>query len=135
MKCFVDTSAFVALYHRSDAYHESAKSIWYRLKEQDAILCTTRDVIVETIVLVRHRGGFQQALLCGNDLWNSPVLEIVRPTQNHDIQAWEFFRRYSDKELSFVDCISFAVMKELRIEQAFTFDKNFTQVGFKAVQA
>lgn len=135
MKCFVDTGAFVALYRKNDMHHENAREVWYKLKQTNAVLYTTRDVIVETIILVRRREGFQQALMCGNDLWESPVLQVIRPTPGLDQVAWELFKKYSDKELSFVDCLSFAVMKEQRIQHAFTFDKNFEQVGFQAMEA
>lgn len=134
MKCFVDTSGFVALYRKHDAHHDEALTIWNQLRKEDVLLYTTRDVLGETIILVRRREGFQQALLCGNDLWDSPVLEILRPGQREDQLAWELFKKYSDKELSFVDCVSFAVMKELRILYAFTFDKDFEEVGFKSVR-
>lgn len=134
MKCFVDTSAFVSLYCKNDTHHEKAKQIWYRLKEQNAVLYTTRDVISETIILVRRRYGFQQALICGDDLWNSPILEIIHPTINQDSIAWQLFKKYSDKELSYVDSLSFAVMKELRISQAFTFDEHFEQVGLETIK-
>ena len=134
MKCFLDTSAFVALYHRNDTYHETAKKIWSRLKEQDDVLYTTRDVIVETIILVRRRDGFQTALICGNDLWESSLLELVQPSRQLDRKAWDWFKKYADKELSFVDCVSFSVMNDLRIQTAFTFDKNFKQVGFESLE-
>ncbi len=134
MKCFVDTGAFAALYCKNDDHHQEAKEIWFQLKQTNSMLYTTRDVISETITLVRRRVGFEQALICGNDLWGSPVLEIIHPARNHDMFAWEFFQKYSDKELSFVDCLSFAVMKELRIHRAFAFDKNFTQVGFEIIR-
>lgn len=134
MKYFVDTGAFAALYHRNDHYHEKSKSIWNRIRQENATLYTTRDCIVETIILVRRREGYEQALICGNDLWGSPVLEIIRSSPSQDQAAWEWFKKYSDKELSFVDCLSFAVMREKRIQQAFTFDKNFEQVGFEPLE-
>lgn len=134
MKYFVDTGAFVALYQKNDTYHEKAKTIWNRLRQENSTLYTTRDCIVETVILIRRRAGYEQALTCGNDLWDSPVLEIIRSTLIQDQLAWEWFKKYSDKELSFVDCLSFAVMKEKRIQQAFTFDKNFEQVGFEPLQ-
>lgn len=135
MKCFVDTSAFVALYHKNDSFHAAAKEIWNKLRSENATLYTTRDVISETIILVRRRDGYKQALLCGNDLRASPVLEVVYPTKGHDALAWDIFRRFSDKELSFVDCVSFAVMREFNIKSCFTFDENFTQVGLEPVKA
>lgn len=135
MKCFVDTSAFVAIYHRTDSYHEKAKQLWVFLKEEKASLYTSRDVISETVTLMRRRTGSKQAFICGEDLWNSPVLEILRPDPRQDQEAWDLFKKYADKDLSFVDCLSFVFMREFRIRQALTFDQHFSQLGFEILQA
>jgi len=45
-------------------------------------------------------------------------------------RAAELFRRHDDKEWSFTDCVSFAVMRELKIADAFTTDNHFAQAGF-----
>ena len=36
----------------------------------------------------------------------------------------------ANKEWSFTDCVSFAVMRELLIRDAFTPDRHFKQTGF-----
>ena len=134
MTCFVDTSAFAALYNRKDAHHCDAKQIWTTLRCQNATLYTSHDIIAETVILIRRRIGFHQAVVCGDDLWDSPVLEILRSDTRQDREAWELFQKYQDKELSFVDCLSFIFMKELSIRQAFSFDSHFTQVGFDVLK-
>ncbi len=132
--CFVDTSGFVALYHRNDASHEQAKGIWASLRKRQTVLYTSRDVISETVTLVHRRTGHRQAVICGNDLWGSPVLDILRSDVRQDQEAWELFQKHSDKDFSFVDCLSFVMMKELRIQLAFTLDKHFVQAGFAMAQ-
>lgn len=133
MKCFVDTSGFAALYLKRDLNHEKAKSIWKSLRNANASLFTTRDCAAETIILIRRRQGFNQAVICGDDLFESSVLEILYASPESDRKAWELFKKYSDKELSFVDCLSFVMMKELRISDVFTFDGDFKDVGFEPV--
>lgn len=133
-KCFVDTSAFAALYHRNDSYHGQATLIWASLRKRQAVLYTSRDVISETITLVRRRTGHRQAVICGNDLWDSPVLDVLRSEARQDRAAWELFQQHADTEFSFVDCLSFVLMKELHIRGAFTFDRHFVQAGFEQAQ-
>jgi len=45
-------------------------------------------------------------------------------------KAWEIAIKYRDKDFSFTDCASFAVMEMLDIREAFAFDKHFEQYGF-----
>jgi predicted nucleic acid-binding protein len=35
-----------------------------------------------------------------------------------------------DKDFSFTDCVSFVVMWEMGIKEAFAFDEHFNQMGF-----
>jgi predicted nucleic acid-binding protein len=48
-------------------------------------------------------------------------------------EAWAYFNKHKDKGYSFTDCVSFAVMDELNIKNALTFDKHFRQAGFKVL--
>jgi predicted nucleic acid-binding protein len=40
------------------------------------------------------------------------------------------YRQHADKAWSLTDCISFAVMREKRLTEAFTSDQHFQQAGF-----
>jgi predicted nucleic acid-binding protein len=44
--------------------------------------------------------------------------------------AAALFRQHTDKEWSFTDCVSFGLMRELRIREAFTTDHHFKEAGF-----
>jgi hypothetical protein len=44
-----------------------------------------------------------------------------------------FFRKHADHAYSFTDCTSFVVMRELKLSQALTSDRHFTQAGFEAL--
>ena len=48
-------------------------------------------------------------------------------------KARDLFFQYSDKDLSFTDCTSFAVMRDMRLTQALTTDRHFRQMGFQVV--
>lgn len=47
-----------------------------------------------------------------------------------EIEAWEWLRQHADREYSFVDATSFAVMRRRRLSDALTFDNDFTSAGF-----
>lgn len=48
----------------------------------------------------------------------------------HEAAAWQIFARYRDQTFSFTDCTSFAVMRALRLTEAFTGDQHFRTMGF-----
>ncbi len=57
-------------------------------------------------------------------------IKIVHVTAEVEDGAWEIFKTYNDKDFSFTDSASFYLMKELKIQNAFTFDNHFSQLGF-----
>lgn len=46
------------------------------------------------------------------------------------MEAVEFFEKYADQHVGFLDCISFALMRRHRVQRVFTFDRHFDQAGF-----
>lgn len=44
--------------------------------------------------------------------------------------AWEIAKKYKDKDFSYTDCLSFAVMTRLGCRRAFAFDQHFRQMSF-----
>ncbi len=57
----------------------------------------------------------------------SKIGEVSREVEE---KALDIFEGYDDKDFSFTDCVSFVVMWEMGMNQAFTFDQHFDQVGF-----
>ena len=47
-------------------------------------------------------------------------------------KALVIFQKSDRKSWSFTDCTSFALMQELSISEAFTFDRHFREAGFLA---
>jgi predicted nucleic acid-binding protein len=59
------------------------------------------------------------------------VWPIERVTAEDEVRARDVLRRYEDKDFSYVDATSFAVMERLRIREAFAFDPHFVQYGLR----
>jgi predicted nucleic acid-binding protein len=49
-------------------------------------------------------------------------------------EAWRWLRRHDEREYSFVDASSFAIMRRLRIRDALAFDGDFSAAGFREVR-
>lgn len=131
MRLFVDTSAWLALNDKNDQYHNSATAKIPAIKKDRIDLVTSEYIADESITLIRYRISHQAAVTFGDSLFNSSIVSVIDITQEDRLNAWEMFRKYGDKELSFTDCTSFVLMRNLKIHKAFTFDEHFKQIGFE----
>lgn len=65
----------------------------------------------------------------------SQATTLVRVTPADEQRALAILDQYDDKNFSYTDCTSFAVMDRLGIGTAFAFDGNFPQYGFTVLRA
>jgi predicted nucleic acid-binding protein len=129
----VDTSAFLALLNESDRAHDRAHAVWDQLRGRDAGLLTTNYVLVETIALLGRRFGPEVVRTFQRDL--VPLLEITWVDRRIHERAMAALLTAGLRDLSLGDCVSFEVMREMGIEQAFAFDPHFEQQGFTVISA
>ena len=124
---FVDTSFFYALFAKADEGHGRAFQAFaeFRGRNLPSLLLTTDAVIMETITLARRRSNHAQAVFVGERLHSERIARIHHSTAEEHRAAFEYFSKYSDKEYSMTDCLSFVVMEKLGIKEALTFDGDF----------
>jgi len=127
---FVDTSALVALADRKDRDHQPAAGFIRCLTPAAGGLVTTNYVLDETFTLLRRTIGLPHTVAFAEALMQSRLYTIVQVDPKVQSLAWEWFKRYFDKDFSFTDCTSFVVMKAMSIGEAFAFDRHFVQAGF-----
>ncbi|HAJ26148.1 MAG TPA: hypothetical protein DCG53_02695 [Syntrophus sp. (in: bacteria)] len=130
MKLFIDTSAWLALHDRSDKYFEEASARSLIIKKRKIEIITSDFIMDESITIIRFRVSHQAAILFGDSLFASKIMKILRVDSEHIHKAWALFKKFNDKSLSFTDCTSFILMKEIGVQSAFTFDDHFRQGGF-----
>lgn len=128
---FIDTGAFLARHLAQDANHKKAVSIWKALHGKS--LFTSDHVLDETWTLLGRRAGHAFAAARALNVYTAPTLEIVYSTRDDELDAIQLFSKYADQRVSFTDCVSFVLMRRLRIRKAFTFDRHFVLAGFEAV--
>jgi predicted nucleic acid-binding protein len=129
MIVFVDTSAFYAVLDRDDEHHKSSIGTWKSLLQKDAILVTSNYVLVETCALLQHRLGIEAVRTFQQQIVPLLAIEWIGAAQHGSAIA--ALLTASRKKLSLVDCVSFAVMREAGIAQAFAFDRHFVEQGFE----
>jgi len=123
---FVDTSAWYALLDRKDRNHSHAVRF---AQESGDLLLTSTYILDETVTLMRAHLGHAIAVRFGDRLWKEEITRLVRIAPEDEMRAWTIFARCTDKDFSYTDCTSFALMERLQIEAAFAFDIHFAQYG------
>jgi predicted nucleic acid-binding protein len=126
---FLDTSAFLALENRKDECHEPAMIFRDSLFKSKESFVTSDYVLDESYTIIRLRAGHKIAVQFGEMIQATGLIEIKYLTKEILREAWQIFKSFSDKEFSFTDCTSFALMESLQIKKAFTFDDHFKQYG------
>lgn len=131
MKIFVDTSALYSLLDRNDSNHQAAGALWRQIVVGEQELITTNYVLVETFALVQNRLG----MAAFNDLQSAvtPLLVIEWvDSELHQIGVVAVLTA-GRRQVSLVDCISFAACRRLGISSIFAFDSHFWEQGFLPV--
>lgn len=127
---FVDTSAWFALANRSDPDHDAVRET---LTHHDDRLVTSNFVFDETVTLARYRPGHHAAEKIGDSLLDANVVRLVRATSDDELRAWELFRKRSDQPYSYTDCVSFEMMRRLKLTSAAALGEDFVREGFEVL--
>jgi len=128
---FVDTSAFVALRNAAEAEHEQARAALAGLLAEGAALFTSNYVFAETYTALLVRVGRAEAIEWGRRFRASGAIELVRVEGEIEDGAWEILERHADKQWSYVDATSFALIERDGGGEAFAFDAHFSQRGLR----
>jgi len=129
-RVFVDTSANIALLVAADEAHEEAVRGFDRLRVESALLTTTSYVLVETYALAGRRFG--RAAVLEFRQFFAPLLDVVWVDAELHERGLDLLSQRTSS-LSLVDAVSFACIRDLKIDRAWAFDRHFAQEGFEAV--
>lgn len=125
MTILADSSALVALFNQEETNHTKAKQIASRLNAE--IITITSYIFAETVTILSQRVGKNHSIEAGEYLKHQFVwIDVDQSTLD---LAWEIFQQQSSKNVSFTDCISFALFQQDQFDQAFSFDSDFSRFG------
>jgi len=131
MMILIDTSAVLAMLSLQDGSHLIAKQAWHDLIQKSVLLYTNNYLLVEAYALVQNRLGMSAI----RDLQEKIIpwlhKEWINTRQHQEIV--DSFITANRRQLSLVDCASFATMRRLGLRTAFTFDPHFAEQGFEVV--
>jgi len=132
MRTFVDTSALYALLDEDDENHASAGA-WLLTAGPDEtdILVTHSYIVVEAAALVQRRLGAAAV----RTLFDAflPALSVVFVDEVLHRRAVAAYLASLRRHVSFVDWVSFQLMRDSGLDRAFAFDRDFKHEGFDIV--
>lgn len=132
---FADTAGWVAAADAANPVNVAVCEARDRWLESNGLILTTDYVIDETLTVLRIRLGLRAARAWWRQMEASQCLRIEWMNAERAERARALFFRFRDKAYSFTDCCSFVVMKEQRIQTAWTLDNHFRQAGFDVTPA
>jgi predicted nucleic acid-binding protein len=126
---FVDTSFWFASLDPHDVNHERAGALIERARQSGSRFHATREIVSETLTLLRYRAGARPALAFLDLV--VPTLELVETDADLHALAMVVFRRLATRRrLSYCDALSFVVVRgSLDDMPCLAFDRDFRALG------
>jgi len=131
-KVFIDTSAWIPYCLSAQPRHSTIKNLVKEFIMDRVIVCTSNDVIDETVTRLIYDTNIKIAqkfinLIKDGTKNNSLVqLWIDEEIQN---EAFELIQKFSEHKLSLTDATSITLIKKFSIESVISLDADFTKVG------
>lgn len=126
---FADTSFWCAALEPRDEGHDKARDLTERAHVARTRFHVTREIVGETLTLLRYRSGARTALAFLNTVL--PTLAIAPTDVKTHLTAEEIFRRLaSRRRLSYCDALSFVVVRQALDDMpCLAFDRDFRAMG------
>ena len=131
---FFDTSGFFALLDERDPAHRKA-ALWVQDQRQRVRPLSTEWIVGETCTLLVARKRAHLVARFLDYLERSVALLLVNPDETLLSSAKAMIRQQAEQGYSFVDCLSFCLMKERAVRDALTTDEHFRKAGFSPLLA
>lgn len=131
MTTFIDTSGLLAFLNRTDPANTRVVAALRALMEANEELVTHNYVLVETIALTERRLGLEIVRRLQTELLPLLTIEWVDPPLH--AAAMDALLTANRRQLSLVDCVSFAIMRQRRLSTALTIDRHFIEQGFRCL--
>lgn len=131
MTVFLDTIGLLAVWDRTDQWHQAAAVCLAGLYANGAELVTSAYVLLECGNAAARRQYRPSVIRLRQRLEDERCL--IFPTEEDWTVAWNAYVRGETDNAGIVDQVSFVVMRRLGITAAFTNDRHFRAAGFEVL--
>jgi uncharacterized protein len=128
---FADTSGLLALLNMADNAHARAERAFGTLRARQSPLLSTSYVLVETYALLGRRLGLAAVRSFRADF--APLIDVVWVDETLHNAGVDMLLDRRKRLLSLVDAVSFIVMHQSGVTEAFAIDPHFEQEGFSLI--
>ncbi len=118
----VDSNFWVALFNSWDSLYPKASKVASQLDKNKTRLVLTNLIFLETVTVLSQRRGRRAAIETGEYLLANPNIEKIHIDSDLQKSSWQIFKEIANKNASFVDCSTIAVMKAEGLHRLLTFD-------------
>ena len=124
----LDTSGLLCLHNRAEPLHGDARTLYHAAR----IRVTHSYVLAEFVALAHARRLPRMAALTFvRDLVENPDIETVWVDEALHRAAMALLLARPDKTYSLCDAVSFVLMRQRHVTEAFTTDRHFEQESFQ----
>jgi predicted nucleic acid-binding protein len=123
MEAFVDSVVLIGAFYRNDQWHAKAAPIIREIDSGHSPVYITDFILAEVLNFLHQKAGHGAATETLRALESSETISIIRVSDSQFAAGNAFFEKYP--RLSFVDALTVACMKDLKIENIYSFDSDF----------
>lgn len=131
MNILLDTSFICSLHLPEDSLHKKAIVISQNIASEKTNLFISNFIMLEILTILSQRKSRQLAIEFGRSVRKEGSIKIIRIDEILEEFSWQIFQKSKEKDLSFADCSTLAVLEKERIDYLITFDKLFNRFQSK----
>ena len=128
MSVFVDTSAFMTFLDEDDPRRAECRTAWERGAIEGEGFVTTDYVFLETVSVAQRRWGLEAVRTLVDEFF--PLVHVEPVTEDDRNTSVLALLAAGRRRLSLVDCMSFTVMRRMRVRDYLGLDPHFEAQGF-----
>ena len=129
---FIDASAYIAILNTHDSLHKKAVAILEVLVAKQEQVITSYAVLGEVLTVGSMRYDRQKTIAFVMAILESTT-DVILEDQSILEKAMTIFQRIKNKNVSWIDCYSFAIIEQHKIENVFSFDQDFIKHSGAAI--
>ena len=111
----------MALFRTGDPDHQKALSLSKQVSDNLGFI--SKYIFAETVTILSQKEGKKQSIDAGETLKKN--FEWIEMDDELEKLAWEIFKKQTSKNVSFIDCTTFALYQQGVFDKAFAFDSDF----------